>query len=84
MGREVRYCRLVKTFDKSVKRLEVNMVPGSLSHSLYHQVGLEALLLDVYKKRMTPLPCQAPPGDLERQLQNYLDDIEDKNKDKWS
>ena len=74
MAREVKFCRLQKTFQKDKKRLELNFVPGSCSGRLFFEQGRMEFLLEELGSKIEELPCQSPPGDLERSLQTWLDE----------
>ena len=67
---EVKYARIQKNFKAELKRLEINIVDKSPSDEAW-QIIREDLKRD---KEVRELPGVAPAGDLERQLQRFLDE----------
>ena len=67
---EVKYARIQKNFKAELKRLEINIVDKSPSDEVW-QIIREDLKRD---KEVRELPGVAPAGDLERQLQRFLDE----------
>ena len=70
MLKQVKYCRVQKCYDQSFKRLEVSIVPNSDSATIWQMV-LPMLLEMPNVEEMSPM---APPGNLERQIQQWLDE----------
>lgn len=72
--KKFKHFRIQGFYDKTKKRLEIYLAPQSDAHDLffgkrqvlaYIETGLQAYIQE--------LPCIAPPGDLEHQLQANLD-----------
>ena len=69
LTKQVRYVRVTKCYDKTMKKLEVNCYPDCQSYKLWQVI--KAFLL---KGGCKELPGLAPPGDLERRIQKALDE----------
>mmetsp|Transcript_87305 Transcript_87305/g.282666 ORF Transcript_87305/g.282666 Transcript_87305/m.282666 type:complete len:216 (+) Transcript_87305:136-783(+) len=71
LAAQVRYFHINKCFDRQCKRLEVTFRVGSDTERMWSII--EPALMQ--RRGWEPLPSMAPPGDLERKLQKYLDGI---------
>jgi len=69
---EIKYTRICKTHSSSYKRLEVAFGYEAEARPLFLQI-LRPKILSQEGTRL--LAGQAPPGDLERTLQRYLDNM---------
>ena len=67
---EVKYARVQKNFRPELKRLEINLMESSPSDKVWAIIKAD-LRRD---QGVRELPGVAPAGDLERQLQRFLDD----------
>ena len=72
LGEDVRFCLMAKTHSSEFKRLEVGFATDSHSRIYFMTVVRPALMST---KGSRALVGMAPPGDLERTLQRYLDDL---------
>eukprot|EP00959_Pyramimonas_sp_CCMP1952_P057164 1193123-Pyramimonas_sp.AAC.1 len=70
--KEVQYARCCKTYDSKTKRLEVNVKPNSDSEKVLQQILVPLWLRD----KAVKLEGVAPPGDLERRIQQAIDEFE--------
>ena len=66
---QLKYARVQKNYDSDFKRLEVNCLPGTDADRLW--TAMKAALLQC--PRVEELQGIAPPGDLARRLQEWLD-----------
>eukprot|EP00929_Paragymnodinium_shiwhaense_P079726 TRINITY_DN41558_c0_g1_i1.p3 TRINITY_DN41558_c0_g1~~TRINITY_DN41558_c0_g1_i1.p3 ORF type:complete len:229 (+),score=74.86 TRINITY_DN41558_c0_g1_i1:841-1527(+) len=74
LQREVKYCRIMNTFNKRVtRRLEVSFAEGSNSQQMWNCIEPHFLNMPDHKK----LPGIAPPGDMERRIQAALEESSD-------
>ena len=65
---QVRYERVCKCYDKTMKKLEVNCFPNSQSYILWQLIKLYLIT------GCRELPGVAPMGDLERRIQKAIDE----------
>lgn len=65
----VPYCRVRKTFNRDYMNLEIHVMRGTHSRGIYEMVREWVLSL----KGAAQLPGTAPPGDLGRKLQEWLE-----------
>ena len=68
---DVKYARIQRNFKAELKRLEINIMNQSPSDEVWRIIK-EDLKRD---KDVRELPGVAPAGDLERQLQRFLDEV---------
>eukprot|EP00929_Paragymnodinium_shiwhaense_P113274 TRINITY_DN81537_c0_g1_i1.p2 TRINITY_DN81537_c0_g1~~TRINITY_DN81537_c0_g1_i1.p2 ORF type:complete len:228 (+),score=57.23 TRINITY_DN81537_c0_g1_i1:46-729(+) len=71
LDRQVHMCRIGKAFQKGYKKLQVSVLPGTPSRSIWDQVCVPTMKED--KKGVRRLTGCAPRGNLERTLQDILD-----------
>jgi len=69
VAKEVKHVQVAKAWDAQYKKLEVSTTHDTPSAKLWDKI--KALILK--DPACKELPGRAPPGDLERQLQTYLD-----------
>jgi len=67
----VNYCRVAKTHDSKFKRLEIGFGMDESEERVIYREFLKPTLLLQEKSRL--LKGIAPPGDLERQIQKWID-----------
>ena len=70
IGEEVKLFRFAKAFGVANKKLQVSFTEESSPHQIFEAVILTLLLADT---RTHPLAGVAPPGDVSRKLQEWLD-----------
>ena len=68
---DVKYARIQRNFKAELKRLEINIVDQSPSDEVWRIINKD-LKRDEDGRE---LPGVAPGGDLERQLQRFLDEV---------
>mmetsp|Transcript_41397 Transcript_41397/g.111181 ORF Transcript_41397/g.111181 Transcript_41397/m.111181 type:complete len:120 (-) Transcript_41397:166-525(-) len=68
---EVKYCYLEKTHTRDYKKLVVNFKQASNSDQIFENIVMPVLLRE---PEADQLPGIAPKGDLERELQKWLDE----------
>eukprot|EP00974_Lingulodinium_polyedra_P072211 6989231-Lingulodinium_polyedra.AAC.1 len=70
IDKHAKYCFQEKTYKKEYKKLMLNLTPGTPTMQLMEKYLLPTLLKE---PECTVLPGQEPRGDLEREIQAWLD-----------
>jgi len=70
MAKEVRHIKFAKAFDKANKKLEIMILPGSKSETVFEESVLPVMKLEKGFKEKHGV---APKGNLERRLQSWLE-----------
>ena len=70
INQEVKYARVQKNYKADMKRLEINIREGTPSAQVWDVIRMDLCSFADVKE----LPGVAPAGDLERQLQRFLDE----------
>ena len=72
IARDVRFFRVAKAFGKDQKKIEANVQPGTPSFMLWTKLLRPCLLSTTGTQELAGV---APPGDVSRQLQEFLDTL---------
>ena len=75
MAKQVTYCRINKAHGSDFKKLEFRFIEGSQAENVFNTV-IKPIMVD--KDKAVEKKGVAPPGDLERQVQTFIDEIEGK------
>ena len=72
LSKEVRYCRAQKCWERTLKRLEISIVPNSASDKIWETTVKPVLLREFQASERKGM---APPGDLETRIQTSLEGL---------